>query len=95
MFIEGVEVNFVLSITNLKTSTTLTEETVQEQHYVFTPDRNDLCVLNKTEYGIQVTAINLAGNSPPAVTNVTLFPLPDMSPSCISTTDSSKYNSHS
>ena len=77
--IEGVAVNFTMTVTNLNDSSTGPMEVseIQDQHYIFTLGDNTSCDV----YSFQVTAVNGAGTGTPSeIITRSLPSLPDISP---------------
>ena len=79
MTIEGVAVNFTVTVTNLNDSSTGPMEVsgIQDQHYIFTLEDSTSCDV----YSFQVTAMNGAGTGTPSeIITRSLPSLPDISP---------------
>ena len=77
--IEGVAVNFTVTVTNLNDSSTGPMEVsgIQDKHYIFTLEDSTLCDV----YSFQVTAVNGAGTGTPSENIIRSLPsLPDISP---------------
>ena len=77
--IEGVAVNFTVTVTNLNDSSTGPMEVsgIQDQHYIFTLEDSTSCDV----YSFQVTAMNGAGTGTPSeIITRSLPSLPDISP---------------
>ena len=77
--IEGVAVNFTVTVMNLNDSSTGPMEVsgIQDQHYIFTLEDSTSCDV----YSFQVTAVNGAGTGTPSqIITRSLPSLPDISP---------------
>ena len=77
--IEGVAVNFTVTVTNLNDSSTGPMEVsgIQDQYYIFTLEDSTSCDV----YSFQVTAVNGAGTGTPSeIITRSLPSLPDISP---------------
>ena len=77
--IEGVAVNFTVTVMNLNDSSTGPMEVsgIQDQHYIFTIEDSTSCDV----YSFQVTAVNDAGTGTPSEIITRRLPsLPDISP---------------
>ena len=77
--IEGVAVNFTVTVTNLNDSSTGPMEVsgIQDQNYIFTLEDSTSCDV----YSFQVTAVNGAGTGTPSeIITRSLPSLPDISP---------------
>ena len=77
--IEGVAVNFTVTVTNLNDSSTgpIGKSGIQDQHYIFTLEDSTSCDV----YSFQVTAVNGAGTGIPSeIITRSLPSLPDISP---------------
>ena len=76
--IEGVAVNFTVTVTNLNDSSTPMEVSgIQDQHYILTLEDSTSCDV----YSFQVTAVNGAGTGTPSeIITRSLPSLPDISP---------------
>ena len=75
---EGVEVNFSVTVTNLNDSSTGPMEVsgIQDQHYIFTLKDSTSCDV----YSFQVAAVNAAGTNTSDIITRSLPSLPDISP---------------
>ena len=73
--IEGVAVNFTVTVTNLNGPMEVSG--IQDQHYIFTLEDGTSCDV----YSFQVTAVNGAGTGTPSeIITRSLPSLPDISP---------------
>ena len=73
--IEGVAVNFTVTVTNLSTGA-MEVSGIQDQHYIFTLEDSTSCDV----YSFQVTAVNGAGTGTPSeIITRSLPSLPDIS----------------